>query len=56
MMKCKDDCAKQGACIHCGCKFPDRLFTIQSCNKERFPDILSEEDWNKFKKENNVKI
>lgn len=51
---CENDCANLGKCIHCGCKYPDRAFTIQSCNKERFPDILSEEEWNEFKIKNGL--
>ena len=49
---CKDDCAKQGSCIKCGCNFPSRLFTITSCNKDRFPDIMNELEWEEFKKNN----
>lgn len=51
---CQNDCAKQGKCIKCGCTFPDRLFTIISCNKDRFPDIMSEEKWNKYKETNGI--
>ena len=54
LKKCENDCAKTGACIHCGCTFPDRAFTIISCNKDRFPDILSKEEWEQFKKENGL--
>lgn len=51
---CKDDCAKQGKCIVCSCTFPDRLFTITTCNKDRFPDILNEEEWKQYKKDNGL--
>ena len=50
--KCKDDCAITKKCIHCGCTFPDRAFTIISCNHDRFPDILSEDKWKQFKIKN----
>lgn len=52
--QCQDDCAKQGKCIHCGCKFPDRAFTVLSCNEDRFPNILNESEWEKFKKDNGI--
>ena len=52
--KCKNDCAISGECIHCGCTFPDRAFTIISCNHDRFPDILKENEWNQFKKDNDI--
>lgn len=56
LKQCENDCAKIGHCIGpCECKFPDRAFTIISCNKDRFPDILSIEEWDKFKIKNNIK-
>lgn len=52
--KCQNDCAKIGKCIVCNCTFPDRLFTIISCNKDRFPDIMSETEWNEYKLKNGL--
>ena len=54
MLKCKDDCAKTGHCIKCGCDYPGRVYTTESCNTDRFPDFMSRIDWEEFKKENNV--
>ena len=53
-LMCKDDCAKIGECIICGCKYPNKQFTIKSCNPSRFPDIMNEEDWIEFKFDNNI--
>lgn len=54
MLICKDDCAKNGKCIKCGCSYPGRVYTSQSCNTDRFPDFMSRIDWEKFKKDNNI--
>lgn len=54
MLLCKDDCAKQGSCVKCGCDYPAKLFNIKSCNPERFPDIMNRTEWNKFKLTNNI--
>ena len=53
---CKNDCAVKGQCKVCGCDFPGRLFTMESCNAERFPDISSETEWEQYKKDNNITI
>jgi hypothetical protein len=55
LLICKDDCVPAGKCKVCGCGLPGRAFSSLSCNKERFPDIMSEEDWINYKKENNIK-
>ena len=54
---CKNDCMKKGKCIYCGCSVPGKLYVKKSCNKgKRFPDMMSVEDWNKFKIDNNITI
>lgn len=55
LLKCSNDCAKKGECIVCGCDFPDRAYSSQSCNLDRFPNFLSRLEWEEFKKDNNVK-
>ena len=55
MLLCKDDCAKEDHCIKCGCDYPGRIYTTESCNTDRFPDFMSRIDWEEFKKDNNVK-
>jgi hypothetical protein len=48
---------KKGKCAYCGCKVPGKLYVKKSCNKgERFPDLMSTELWEKFKKNNNITI
>jgi|SRR5699024_3268563 len=49
--KCKEDCVKTNKCIHCGCPTLKRVFVKRSCNNgERFPNLMSKEDWEEFKK------
>jgi hypothetical protein len=54
---CKDDCMAQGYCKYCGCSVPGKMYVTISCNEgERFPDIMNETDWEKYKLENNLEI
>lgn len=46
---CKDDCVKAGACKKCGCKLPGRAYTSQTCNIDRFPDFMNNDEWINFK-------
>ena len=55
LIKCKNDCAKKGECIVCECDFPDRAYSTESCNKERFPDFMSKVEWEEFKIKNEIK-
>lgn len=54
MLLCKDDCGKTGKCIKCGCDYPGRVYSSQSCNESRFPNMMSRLDWEEFKKENTI--
>ena len=54
MLLCKDDCAKKRECIKCGCDYPGRVYTTESCNTDRFPDFMSRIDWEEFKKDKNI--
>jgi hypothetical protein len=54
---CKTDCLLEGKCKYCGCSVPGKLYVKQSCNNgERFPDIMEEQEWQKWKTENNISI
>jgi hypothetical protein len=54
---CKDDCMVEGRCKYCGCSVPGKLYVARSCNNgDRFPDIMQEEQWENYKKENNIII
>jgi len=53
---CKDDCAVQNKCIKCGCDFKGKTSVQESCNKgERFPDLMSKLEWDKYKETNDIK-
>ena len=52
---CKDDCAKQDKCIKCGCDFKGKTSVKESCNYERFPDLMSNLEWIKYKESNGIK-
>lgn len=49
---CSKDCIPQGKCIKCGCSTPGRLYTTKTCNSDRFPDIMNEQQWEQFKRDN----
>jgi hypothetical protein len=54
-MICKESCLPFGKCEVCGCSVPGKLYVTKSCNKgDKFPDLMSKEEWEKFKKENNI--
>lgn len=51
---CKKDCVQVGYCIQCGCNLPGKFYVTESCNPDRFPDIMSKLDWEKFKIDNQI--
>lgn len=51
---CENTCGVEKECAVCGCNFPDKLFQIKTCNKDRFPDIMNKVEWEKFKKNNEI--
>lgn len=55
MLQCSD-CLSAKSCKYCGCSVPGKLYVSQSCNNGiRFPDIMDEERWKKFKEINDIK-
>jgi len=52
---CSSDCAKTGECIICGCEFKGRTSTVESCNPERFGDLVSKREWETYKEENGIR-
>lgn len=54
LSQCKEDCVPQGKCIECGCPTEKKIYVNESCNPDRFSDIMSEEKWIEFKKENKI--
>lgn len=52
---CKDDCAVTNTCKECGCDFKGKTSVSQSCNNgERFPDLMSNLEWEKYKIEKEI--
>lgn len=49
LYQCKDDCLITGKCIKCGCPAEKKAFVNESCNPERFDNLMSREDWKNFK-------
>ena len=53
--QCQDDCVVEGTCKYCECPTEKKVFQDESCNEgERFPDIMNNIEWDKFKKENGI--
>jgi len=54
---CCPDCTTEGRCQKCGCSLPGKWYATKSCNDgERFPDLMNEKEWEKFKLKNNIII
>jgi hypothetical protein len=54
LLICSKDCAITKECIKCGCDYPDRAYSSQSCNTDRFPDFISRIDWELYKIDNKI--
>lgn len=56
MIQCKDDCMIVKKCKYCGCDVPGKMYVSKSCNNnERFPDLMSKIEWDKYKYTNDIK-
>jgi hypothetical protein len=56
-MICKDECVKLEYCVYCGCDLPGKFYVKESCNGgERFPNLMSKQDWEKYKLENGITL
>lgn len=54
---CKDTCVANRKCKYCGCPPIKKAFSNSSCNDGKlFPDLMNEQEWNKYKKENKIEI
>lgn len=52
---CKDDCMIDDKCKYCGCEVLGKTSVKESCNKnERFPDLMSKLEWDKYKTQNDI--
>ena len=54
-LMCKDDCAINNKCIICGCDFKGKTSVEESCNLERFPNLMGRVDWIRYKIKNDIK-
>jgi hypothetical protein len=50
-LQCKDDCAISKECIKCGCDFKGKTSVVESCNPEKFPNLMSKQEWYKYKED-----
>jgi len=53
-LQCKDDCAISKQCIKCGCDFKGKTSVFESCNPERFPDLMNRVEWELYKTNNGI--
>lgn len=49
-----NNCIENKACEKCGCQPLDVLGDRYSCNEEKFPNLLSLDEWKNFKNNNNI--
>jgi hypothetical protein len=49
---CGESCKTE--CQHCGCSTPGKWFSDKQCGANKFPDMMTKKEWDKFKKENNI--
>jgi hypothetical protein len=54
LFTCKNSCLPQGKCEICKCPTIQRAYSSASCNPEKFPDMLSVQEWEAYKIENNI--
>lgn len=50
------DCIKSGACVICGCQTPQLQMSDSTCEGKCYPEMMDEVTWNKYKKDNLIKI
>jgi hypothetical protein len=44
----------KGKCEICTCPTIQKAYATESCNKEKFPDIMDKTSWDNFMEENNL--
>lgn len=49
-------CLKQGSCVVCGCSTPQLQMADAACEGNCYPEMMNEENWNKYKLENDLKF
>lgn len=51
---CRDTCIPSGKCQICTCSAIKKSYATASCNLSKFPDLMSESEWDLFKLKNNI--
>lgn len=54
LFTCKDSCLITGACKKCTCPTIKKAYATASCNEEEFPDLMPAQEWEDYKKANNI--
>ena len=51
------ECSTKGIC-YCGCDILEEVWGDKGCEEKNkcYPDMMSKEDWEKYKTKNNIKI
>lgn len=56
LMVANPKCIEGGSCIICGCYTPQLQMTDAACEGKCYPEMMNEEDWKNFKKQNQIII
>lgn len=54
LYQCKDDCLPNRRCIQCNCPTLKKAYVLESCNTNRFPDLLAGQEWQEYKEKHNI--
>lgn len=54
--ECKDDCLIENKCRNCTCPPRKKVWVSNSCNPNRFPDLMNKPDWEAYKEEHNINV
>lgn len=53
------ECTANGSCVYCGCTTPAKYYSDEGCEdpvKKCYPDMMSKEDWDKYKVTSSINI
>ena len=51
---CRETCVPYKKCERCKCPALKKSYSTKSCNLDKFPNLMSESDWEQYKIENNI--
>lgn len=49
-------CLSNGQCVICGCETPQLQMSGEACEGKCYPDMMPKEEWEAYKKANNIKL